>query len=56
MPEETIENLLARLERNTKLFQDALLTLKQIIEVQDQRISNLEDFMAERVKRGEPPG
>jgi hypothetical protein len=59
MEDRSIEGIverIAKLERNLKLHQNALFTLKQIIGVQDQRITNLEDFMIKVKKRDDPGG
>jgi hypothetical protein len=48
-----LSDRIRKLERNTQLNYEALLTIRAILDVQSQRLDNLEDFMQKMT--GEKP-
>jgi hypothetical protein len=48
-----LSDRIKKLEKNTQLNYEALLTIRAILDVQSQRLDNLEDFM-QKMTGGKP--
>jgi hypothetical protein len=49
-----VKERIKKLEKNTQLNYEALKTIRKILDVQSQRLDNLEDFL-HKITGGNPP-